>query len=261
MENTAAKGQELAMRMGRVLLENGAEIMRVQDTMQRVATAYGVENFSAFVLTNAIFISGSYDGLTDGSKIKFVPSFSIHFTKISEINQLSREITSGGLDVDEAHQRLDYIETIPYYRLWTRVLACAVATASFCFLFSGRWIDCLIAFFVGACVELFLNFALKNNISKFITNIVAAAITATMAIIFTLFTAEIGSELSIIITASILRLVPGMSMTVSIRDFFNGDYISGVIRLVDALSVGGCIAIGVGAVISVANLLLGGVAL
>ena len=43
-------------------------------------------------------------------------------------------------------------------------------------------------------------------------------------------------------------LVPGVPLTTSIRDFFNGDYLSGTIRLIDALLVAVCMAIGVGIV-------------
>ena len=50
-------------------------------------------------------------------------------------------------------------------------------------------------------------------------------------------------------------------MTTSIRDFFHSDYLSGTIRMFDALLVGGCIAIGVGVVVKVISLLMGGVLL
>ncbi len=259
MSSTADKGQELAMRIGRVLLENGAEIARVQDTMQRVATAYGVEDFNAFVLTNAIFISGKGEGITDGNKIKFVPNFSIHFTKISELNQLSREIAGGALTVEEANKRMDYIENIPFYTLWKRAVACGAGCACFCFLLTGLWNDCIVAFLGGVSIELFLDYATKKNISKFITYILASAIAAFVAVV--MFSLGIGAQLAIIIIGSILRLVPGMSMTVSIRDFFNGDYLSGMIRMVDALSVGGCIAIGVGIVISIAENFVKGISI
>ena len=43
-------------------------------------------------------------------------------------------------------------------------------------------------------------------------------------------------------------------MTTSIRDFFNGDYISGAIRLIDALLIAACIALGVACVLKLASL-------
>ena len=49
-----------------------------------------------------------------------------------------------------------------------------------------------------------------------------------------------------IVTGGLIILVPGVPFTTSIRDFFNGDYLSGTIRLIDALLVAFCMAVGVG---------------
>ena len=48
------------------------------------------------------------------------------------------------------------------------------------------------------------------------------------------------------IIGGLIILVPGMPLTTSVRDFFNGDYLSGTIRMIDALLVAVCMAIGVG---------------
>ena len=40
----------LASEAGRILLQNGAEISRVEDTMERIATHYGVQGENFFVL-------------------------------------------------------------------------------------------------------------------------------------------------------------------------------------------------------------------
>ena len=49
----------LAARAGRILLENGAEISRVDDIMSRISTHYGVDSGQFFVLSNGIFTSGN----------------------------------------------------------------------------------------------------------------------------------------------------------------------------------------------------------
>ena len=43
---------ELSFQMGETLLRNGAEISRVQETMERVAQSYHAESFNVYVLTN-----------------------------------------------------------------------------------------------------------------------------------------------------------------------------------------------------------------
>ena len=49
---------DLAYEAGSILLENGAEISRVEETMRRIASHYGVEDESFFVLSNGIMATG-----------------------------------------------------------------------------------------------------------------------------------------------------------------------------------------------------------
>ncbi|MBR2046746.1 MAG: threonine/serine exporter family protein, partial [Agathobacter sp.] len=48
-----------------------------------------------------------------------------------------------------------------------------------------------------------------------------------------------------IIIGAIMPLVPGITFTTSIRDFHNGDYLSGTIHLIDALLTALCVAVGI----------------
>ena len=52
-------------------------------------------------------------------------------------------------------------------------------------------------------------------------------------------------------------LTPGVALTMGIRDLINADYLSGTIRLFDALLVAGCLACGVALTYLAANTLLG----
>ena len=78
---------ELAMDAGTVLLENDAEIFRVEETMARICRHYGVESPELFVLTNGVFATGG--GTT---RVKHVPVRSTRLDKVAAVNQLSRDI-------------------------------------------------------------------------------------------------------------------------------------------------------------------------
>ena len=53
MENQS-EVMEVAMQVGHILLENGAEISRVEETIDRICRHYGVDCGEAFVLSNGI---------------------------------------------------------------------------------------------------------------------------------------------------------------------------------------------------------------
>lgn len=247
----------LSFKMGEALLKNGAEIFRVQETMERVARAYGIEEYNVYVLSNAIFANAVENGERVESKLRFIPGSTIHFGRVAGINQLSREIVHGDLSVSEAGARLKEITEIPYTRPLALVLSCGVGSACFSYLFGGSAFDALAAFICGVVLQLFLNLLDRRTASKFITNLLSSAVVAICAVI--LFSLGLGGDLDKIIIGSIIRLVPGVALTTSIRDFLNGDYLSGTIRMIDAFLIGGCIAIGVGVVVMGYFSLIGGV--
>lgn len=247
---------DLPFQMGETLLENGAEISRVQETMERVAQAYKIDSFHVYVLTNAIFATGMDQGVQRTSLLKHVPSTTTHLGRIIAVNQLSREIVQGKYTVEQAQEQLRQIRTLPYSPLTARVLSCAVGSAAFSFLFGGSPLDAFVAFFCGVALELYLAFADRQGMSKFLTNLSASALVTLCG--SALFLLGLGDNMDKIIIGSIIRLVPGVALTNSIRDFFHGDYLSGAIRMLDAFLVGGCIAVGVGFVVRGLSMLTGG---
>ena len=242
--------------MGEILLRNGAEISRVQETMERVAQAYQVEKFNVYVLTNAIFAVGLEQGKERSVELRHIPSTTTHMGRICAVNQLSREIVQGKLSVEEAFERLKTIRKIPYSSLPLAILACGIGSACFSYLFGGDGFDALTAFFCGLILEPYLYWVDKHGMSKFLTNLSASALATLCGGLLLL--AGVGHNMDMIIIGSIIRLVPGVALTTSIRDFFHGDYLSGAIRMLDAFLVGGCIAMGVGVVVKLLSLLTGG---
>ena len=71
----------------------------------------------------------------------------------------------------------------------------------------------------------------------------------------------VGQHLNYMVIGSIMPLIPGVPFTNAIRDIADGDYISGSVRMLDALLVFFCIAMGVGLVFSLFRGLTGGVML
>lgn len=246
----------LSFKIGEALLRNGAEIFRVQETMERVAHAYGIEEYDVYVLSNAIFANAVENGERIESKLKFVPGSTVHLGRVDAINQLSREITEGRHTVAEACAQLKEITAIPYTRPISMILSCGVGSACFSYLFGGSIWDALAALLCGFVLEVFLLLLNRRSVSKFISNLVSSALVAVCAVL--LFSLGIGNDLDKIIIGSIIRLVPGIALTTSIRDFLSGDYLSGTIRMIDAFLIGGCIAIGVGVIVMLYVTLTGG---
>lgn len=61
---------ELALEAGRILLRNGAEIFRVEETIEHICKRFGVEAVDSFVLSNGIFLTAYSKGKENFAKVK-----------------------------------------------------------------------------------------------------------------------------------------------------------------------------------------------
>lgn len=258
MENRqdSKKILNLAISTGEILLKNGGEIYRVQETVGRILEAYGIDDYNVFVVTNGIFATVHEQEEDASSMVRYVTIGDVDLQMIADINQLSREICAGTCSMEDACRRLEFYKRKRPTAEWARILACGMGGASFCYLFGGRPYDSVISFFLGMLLEVFLFTASKHNTSKFILNIIGSAIVTAGGLI--LYTAGTGIWFDKVIIGGIIPLVPGVALTTAIRDLFGGDYLSGSIRLIDALLTAMCIAIGVGGAIKAFQLITGG---
>ncbi|MFR9067441.1 MAG: threonine/serine exporter family protein [Faecalibacterium prausnitzii] len=67
----------------------------------------------------------------------------------------------------------------------------------------------------------------------------------------------LGTSASHAIIGTLMILTPGIAFTMGIRDFVQGDYLSGTIRMIDALLIAASIAIGTGLVLRLYTVLTG----
>lgn len=246
----------LAVEIGDVMLRNGAEVYRVEDTMMHILEAYEIENYDIYVLSNGIFASANEDKDDACSMIRHIPLGAMHLERIAALNQLSREICSQECSLIDAWTRLDECRNIPFQKNWLLCLFCGLGSACFGYLFGGGVLDAVFAFFIGILLKILLITLGNHKTSKFITNILGSAFITTLALLVLSSGAPVLYDK--IIIGDIMPLVPGMALTTSIRDFFNGDYLSGAIHLIDAVLTAFCIAVGVGAVITIYRFMTGG---
>lgn len=175
------------------------------------------------------------------------------------MNQLSREIVEGRYTIEEVREQLKRIETMPRKTKRMQVLASAVGSACFCVMFGGSFRDCLGAFIAGFLLYIYVLELSQPRMSKIIGNIGGGAL-VTLLCIF-MYRIHIGDALNHMIIGAIIPLVPGIAFTNGIRDIADGDYIAGAVRMLDAILVFMCIAVGVGVVITVYHRLTGGMLL
>ena len=232
---------EVASEAGHILLENGAEISRVEDTMERISSHYGVHTGHFFVLSNGIFTTSSSNKYAN---VEFIPIRGIQLSKVVEVNCLSYRIAADKVSLTQARAELDAIRDEPMKPAWEQIVGSAFGAAGFCAVFGGGFMDCAAAFVVGTLLYLFLLFVSSRYLSKIVGGI-CNSLVATLLCLAS-YRLGFGSSLSNIIIGAIMPLIPGVPFVNGVRDLADSDYIAGTTRLTDAMLGFFCIALGVG---------------
>lgn len=232
---------EVASEAGHILLENGAEISRVEDTMERISSHYGVHSGHFFVLSNGIFTTSSSNKYAN---VEFIPIRGIQLSKVVEVNRLSYRIAAGKVSLTQARAELDAIRDEPMKPAWEQIVGSAFGAAGFCAVFGGGFMDCAAAFVVGTLLYLFLLFVSSRYLSKIVGGICNSLVATLLCLVS--YRLGFGSSLSNIIIGAIMPLIPGVPFVNGVRDLADSDYIAGTTRLTDAMLGFFCIALGVG---------------
>ncbi len=256
--NTANKKEVLglALFLGELMLINGAETYRVEDTVLRVCNSRGYNHVNVFTSPTVIIISDyKFDGY---SFLKSIKSRSIDLQKISLLNDFSRKFVSNTeITVEEAMKEIKSINRANSYSDVTQYISTGIGSAIFAGLVEGNNIPTFVSTFIASilAVKIYNKIIELSSIPAF-ASLIASSFIAFIGVILTQL--NIISAPTMLVVGSIMPLLPGVSFIKGIRDLISGDLMSGVARAFDAVVTAVSIACGVGIVLDV-WLRLGGV--
>ena len=250
----------LAVRAGELMLKNGAEIYRVEETITRICKACKIDNVEVFAMPTGIFVTLDNDVAGDNvsTYISRIHSSETDLNKISLVNQFSREFTTTDLSIEAGLHRLRHIDRQKPYRFMVRLIAAALVAACFAVMFGGNTIDFLCAFCTGMICYILSRFLSKFEINFFIRGMCCCAVAAFIALVIA--ASLKGASYGPIISGTIMLFVPGVAITNSIRDFLSGDMLAGVTRMVEAILTAVSLAAGAGLVLKIWSI-IGGITL
>ncbi|MDF2859132.1 MAG: hypothetical protein K0Q87_4983, partial [Neobacillus sp.] len=100
---------EVCLLAGKIMLQSGGETYRVEDTMMRIAAAFGIEKTHSYVTPTGIIFSAEGDEPTKTKLIR-ISARSTDLKKVAMVNGISRSITSGEVTLEEALKLLKELE-------------------------------------------------------------------------------------------------------------------------------------------------------
>lgn len=234
----------VALKAGTIILESGAEIYRVEETIIRICKAYGAKEVEPFVMPTGIVISLTDSKGNTHSIVKRITERNNNLEKIHLVNNLSRKIVESNYSIDEVEKELTNISELKSYDIKLQVLFSAIAVSFYSLLYNGSVRDFFSSFIIGITIKIVVNKLYQFKLNAFFVNIIGGAIATIGGLFFSQL--KICENLNIVITSSIMLLVPGMIITNAIRDVIAGDLVSGVSRVMEAFFIAVAIAIGTG---------------
>ena len=231
---TCGIGYELAM--------NGAETFRIEESISRILSTYGVTG-QAFALPNMLLVTIED---AQGNPITKMTRIGFHGNDLDAVERfsgLSRTICFQKPGPQEAYEMLlQEIKARKSYQPYVIVLANFIAAAGFGLLFGGTWKE---AFFSGLCgilVGVIGDFMKKWKANLFISTISSAFLMAFAA--YALWALGAVRNPDPVVIGALMLLVPGLLFTNSMRDILYGDTNSGITRLFQVLLIALAISLG-----------------
>ncbi len=229
-------------RAGIILIESGAETMRVEDTMNRLALAYGATVTDAYATPTLLMISFTINGQLVHN-IKRVHIKATNLEKIDKVNTLSRRACNGELSLDQLNDALEKIAQEKPYTSLMRLFGAAICSFGFAFFFGGGINEALNCIWIGIVTQLVVEVFDHYHVSAIFRYMLSGAILTACALVSEL---AFHADRDLVIISVIMLLVPGLAITNAIKDSVNGDLVSGISRGTEAILIAISIAIGSG---------------
>ncbi|WML42909.1 threonine/serine exporter family protein [Neobacillus sp. PS3-40] len=242
------KIMEACLLAGKVMLQSGAETYRVEDTMMRMASSFGIEETHSYVTPTGIIFSAESKEPTKTKLIRILER-STDLKKVAMVNSISRKISSGEVNPNEALELLQEVDSLNVtFPFKLQVVAASIASGCFLIMFNGVWYDFIPAMISGGLGYLSFIYFHRFVPIRFFSEFMASFIIGLLSLLFVKI--GWGHELDKIIIGSLMSLVPGLLITNALRDLMAGHLVSGLSKGAEALLTSFAIGSGIAIVLS-----------
>ncbi len=233
---------ETLLDVAAFLMNNGASSNRVRLTVSRISEAFGYQS-NLLILNTALTLSlnkGGEENIYNSLRRTMPPI--VNFRIVSAISRLSWSVEDKKLSINHINEELIRIGKLEHYPRIVTLSLVALAGASFCRIFDGGIFEMGVAF-VATFVGLFVRQELTKRgtmlyISVFFAAFVSSFVAGMTGRIFQF------EHIEHAFAASVLFLIPGVSLINAVSDLLDGNILTGFARGVHGMIIGFSISFG-----------------
>ena len=236
---------ELVSRIGCGIAMGGAETYRVEESVNRILGAYGVQS-RVYSVPNSLIITILIPDQPPMTQLCRMERKGNDLDAVEQYSNLGRRICSQKPDLKMAMEWLEETEhKRKQYKLPTLLAGYILVAWGFSIFFGGSWLDSLCAAACGLLLGVAEHFMGKLQTNVFFRKIAAAFLMAALA--YGVSAWGLIPNVDAAVIGTLMLLVPGLLFTNAMRDIIFGDTNSGVSRVVETLLIAVAIALGTGA--------------
>ena len=233
---------DMAFELGYRLAMAGAETYRVEESISRILTAYGIRS-EVFSIPNLLIVTIETNNNHPMTRTRRIGYHGNDLDTVERYNNLSRRICAEVPDPNIALQWLnETTNSTIKYTLPFKLLGSLIGGAGYAVFFGGGLMDSLCAGICGLLVGLTTYFMDEHKVNQFFSTILSAFIMALAAQLFGYW--GLSPSPDSVIIGTLMILVPGLLFTNAMRDIIFGDTNSGINRIVQVLLIAAAIGLG-----------------
>lgn len=219
--------------IGEVMLNNGAEISRVEDTLVRLCKAYQFQSVDIHAINSSIVMTVRVPDESIHTQTKRISHINTDLSVVEGCNALSRRVCKELPEPSYIKEELSKLVEKELYPWWFILFGYIIGASSFAVFFGGNGWDALVSG-LGAVLVYFGQVYLTHiHTNRIVQNILLTGLFTAMAFFFSTWFPQVSQDMVII--GNIMLLIPGLAFCNGIRDMVIGDTISGLLTMSDAL--------------------------
>lgn len=238
---------DLALRIGELLLSNGAGAADVTATMASVTHHLGLRQALVDVTFTSLVLSHQ-ESVDDPPIVmrRHVTHREVDYADLTAVDLLVGALLANEIDRDEAAGRVLRIASTGHPRpRWAITASWGVTGAGIALLLGGSWIVLAVAAVAGAVIEVVQRRIERLRLPFFYSQVACALIATLLAVGIAATPAPVNP--SVVVTAAIVMLLAGLGFIGAIQDALTGFTITANARLMEVLIATVGIIVGVSA--------------
>lgn len=236
---------DIAMRLAEVMFSNGAGAEDVVSAVLAITRAYGLRNVEADVTYSVIELSHENPATHETiSRSRNVRYRTLDYHTLTRASNLIAELIERPREVPDARRAIARIVSAPaLYPRMLRRFGWSLVGAGAAFLIGGTWTVAVAALIATLFIDLITTALANRRAPIFFQTLVGGAIGPLAAAVVHLIDPH--SNSSLIVVATIIMLLAGVTTFGAVHDALSGFYVTGTARFVEAMFITGGLVAGV----------------